>query len=66
MDCCKKEEDCCPCADRIECLQAQIKQLRKEVDELNKFSFAMRFPRIAENEEPHTVNSLIDIDLNKK
>ena len=24
MDCCKKEEDCCPCADRIECLQAQI------------------------------------------
>ena len=32
MDCCKKEEDCCPCesmAPRIECLQAQIKQLIK-------------------------------------
>ena len=26
MDCCK-EKDCCPCADRIECLQAQISQL---------------------------------------
>ena len=30
MDCCKKEEDCCPCADRIECLQAQINQLKGE------------------------------------
>ena len=30
MDCCK-EEKCCPCADRIECLQAQIDQL-KEMD----------------------------------
>ena len=30
MDCCKKEEDCCPCesmAPRIECLQAQINEL---------------------------------------
>ena len=33
MDCCKKEEDCCPCesmAPRIECLQAQIGQLTAE------------------------------------
>ena len=28
MDCCKKEEDCCPCADRIKCLQAQIDELK--------------------------------------
>ena len=27
MDCCKKEEDCCPCAGRIECLQAQIDKM---------------------------------------
>ena len=26
MDCCK-EKDCCPCAERIECLQAQIHQM---------------------------------------
>ena len=65
MDCCK-EKDCCPCADRIECLQAQIKQLRKEVNELNKFSFAVRYPNIAKNEEPHTVNSLIEKELNNK
>ena len=42
MDCCKKEEDCCPCeamAPRIECLQAQIGQLT----EMNgKLSLAMK------------------------
>ena len=65
MDCCK-EEKCCPCADRIECLQAQIKQLRKEVDELNKFSFAVRYPDTARNEEPNTVNSLIAMELDNK
>ena len=38
MDCCK-EKDCCPCADRIECLQAQISQLT----EMNgKLSLAMK------------------------
>ena len=65
MDCCK-EEKCCPCADRIECLQAQIKQLRKEVNELNKFSFAVRYPDTARNEEPNTVNSLIAMELDNK
>ena len=32
MDCCKKEEDCCPCKERIECLQAQINQLTEMND----------------------------------
>ena len=27
MDCCKKEEDCCPCAERIEHLQTEINKL---------------------------------------
>ena len=64
MDCCK-EKDCCPCKERIECLQAQINWLAKQVDELNRFSFAMRFPRIAENEEPRVTNSLIAIELDE-
>ena len=34
MDCCK-EEKCCPCADRIECLQAQIGQLKEMLTEMN-------------------------------
>ena len=34
MDCCK-EEKCCPCADRIECLQAQISQLKEMLTEVN-------------------------------
>ena len=34
MDCCK-EEKCCPCADRIECLQAQISQLKEMLTEMN-------------------------------
>ena len=34
MDCCK-EKDCCPCADRIECLQAQISQLTEMNDKLS-------------------------------
>ena len=32
MNCCKKEEDCCPCdklKERIDCLQAQINELTK-------------------------------------
>ena len=32
MDCCKKEEDCCPCdklQERIDCLQAQIIQIKE-------------------------------------
>ena len=35
MNCCKKEEDCCPCesmAPRIECLQAQIDELKDRLD----------------------------------
>ena len=69
MDCCKKEKDCCPCesiAPRIECLQAQITQLTKQVDELNKFSFAVRYPDTARNEDPNTVNSLIAMELDNK
>ena len=39
MDCCKKEEDCCPCdklQERIECLQAQINQLTDITESTNK------------------------------
>ena len=34
MDCCKKEENCCSCKNRIKCLQAQIDQLQEEHDDL--------------------------------
>ena len=35
MNCCK-EKDCCPCADRIDCLQAQIKSNKADISELVK------------------------------
>ena len=28
-------KECCPCADRIECLQAQISQLKEILTEIN-------------------------------
>ena len=37
MDCCK-EKDCCPCADRIECLQAQITQLTEKLESNERIS----------------------------
>ena len=39
-ECCE-EEKCCPCADRIECLQAQITQIQKQHDDLVKASKAL-------------------------
>ena len=38
MNCCKKEEDCCPCADRIECLQAQTTQLTEKLESNERIS----------------------------
>ena len=50
-ECCK-EEKCCPCADRIECLQAQISQLQEQHDNLVKASKALlKYVKVNDNED---------------
>ena len=49
---CCEEEKCCPCADRIECLQAQMSQLKEQHDNLVKASKALlKYVKINDNED---------------